>query len=100
MPKKSGADRENASDFFYPQRSTVCTQTFSRFLRDYHESVDSFFFVVRLVANADRSRVIASKALIEVAKSEEVEELQKSANDPDAALRELKRLSERAVAKT
>ena len=93
MAKKSGTSTGKLSDFFYPPRSTICTKTFSQFLADYHENLDSFFFVVRLVAQADEGRVRAARALIEGAKPEELERLQKSANDPDAALRQLKRFS-------
>ena len=82
------------TDFFYPKRTTICTEAFSRFLRDYHENLDSFFFLVRLVAQADEGRARAAKALIVVGgEPEEVERLEKSAADPDATLRQLKRFS-------
>jgi hypothetical protein len=79
--------------FFYPGRSAKFTHAFSRFLADYHENVDSFLFLVSLTARADRTRVTAAKALIDGAKPEEVESLKKSANDPDAALRQLMRFA-------
>jgi len=93
MAKKYSTNAEKLSDFFYPPRSTVCTKPFSQILADYHENLDSFFFLVRLVGHADEGRVRAAKALIPGAKPGEIERLQKSANDPDAALRQLKRFS-------
>jgi hypothetical protein len=79
--------------FFYPRKSERCTHAFGRFLADYHENVESFTFLVSLTARADLVRVSASKALLPGAKPEDVESLQKSANDPDAALRQLMRSS-------
>lgn len=79
--------------FFYPRSSATFTHAFSRFLADYHENVESFLFLVSLTSHADHIRVTASKALLNGAKPEEVESLQNSANDPDAALRQLMRFA-------
>jgi hypothetical protein len=92
MKKTSLADNEHPR-FFYPRLSIKVTHAFSRFLADYHENIDNFLFLIHLTARADHVRVTASKALISGAKPEELERLQKSANDPDATLRQLQRYS-------
>ncbi|QPK09798.1 hypothetical protein HER27_004290 [Rhizobium phaseoli] len=77
-------------DMFYPPRNMVCTEAFSLFLDEYHRNLDYFFFVVRLVSFVDQGRVRAAKALVTAeADADERARLEKTANDPDAALREL-----------
>jgi hypothetical protein len=88
----SEGDQERLK-FFYPNRATVCSNTFSRFLSDYHENIDNFYFLVRVVGHMDRARVIAAKALAGGAEGEERVALEKSAADPEKALRELKKYS-------
>jgi hypothetical protein len=79
--------------FFYPKSSITVSHAFSRFLADYHENIDNFLFLITLTARADQIRVVASKALISSAEPEDVEELRKSADDPDLTLRQLKKYS-------
>lgn len=81
-------------DIFYPQRDTVCTDAFSRFLNEYHANIDYFFFVIRLVTNTDEGRVRASRALLIAEPDDEKRARHEaSAADPDATLRELQRHS-------
>jgi hypothetical protein len=93
MAKKPPMAGNEHPRFFYPITSTPFTHAFSRFLIDYHENIDNFLFLVTLTARADHVRVTAAKALLGGAKPEEVEGLQKSIDDPDVALRQLKRFA-------
>jgi len=79
------------STYFYPPRTTRCTLPFSRFLSEYHANLDSFFFVIKVVAKADEDRVRASTALKSVARNdEERAEYEKASQDTDLVLRKLK----------
>jgi hypothetical protein len=89
----TGLPNEKLPDFFYPQRTTVCSQVFSRFLVEYHENLDSFFFLVRIVGQADEGRVRAAKALAGMGNTEDKEKYEKIAADPDRALRQLTKFS-------
>jgi hypothetical protein len=81
-------------DVFYPRRDIVCTDAFSRFLNEYHSNLDYFFFVIQLVANADKGRVIASKTLLKAetdpGKRANYED---SIANPEATLKELQKHS-------
>jgi hypothetical protein len=84
-------DKPVSLEIFYPKPDMVCTEPFSLFLKDYRSNLDFFFFVVRLVADSDKNRVIASKALLPGAKSQaERERLEKSAANQDFMLGQLK----------
>lgn len=79
---------------FYPRDDLVCTHAFSTFIREYRSHLDYFFFVVRLVSRADKTRVVAANALVEGEKDPNKRaQLLKSASSPDATLNELKTYS-------
>lgn len=81
-------------DAFYPKPDTVCTDAFSRFLKEYHSNLDFFFFVIHLVGTADSGRLHASKALL-VAESDPRKraKYEESIANPDATLKELQKHS-------
>jgi len=93
LEKKKKKTQSSSSDLFYPPRTKVCTQTFSRFLTDYHLNLDSFFFIVSLVAKSDKDRVRAAGALAGVSEGEEKKKYERSAADADLAMREFKKYS-------
>jgi len=66
MKKQAEPKSSPFPDVFYPRRDIVCTDAFSRFLNEYHSNLDYFFFIIKLVANADQTRTVASKALLKV----------------------------------
>jgi len=76
---------------FYPRSDTVCTEPFSRFLKEYHANLDFFFFIIKLVGQADENRVRAAKALLSAehdpAKRARYEE---TVAKPDAVLEQLR----------
>lgn len=82
------------NNIFYPSRDTVCTEPFSRFLKEYYSHLDFFFFVIQLVSKADQGRVVASKALI-VAETdpERIAGYQNSIDNPDLVLKQLSKHS-------
>ncbi len=87
-------DQSGPSEFFYPPSKTICTSAFSRFLTEYHENLDSFLFVLRVVAKADETRLVASKALLPLARTDaEREKYQKSIDNEDMILNQLKKHS-------
>jgi hypothetical protein len=71
----------------------VCTRVFARFLSEYYDNVDYFFFVVKLAAHADEGRVRAAKALLPLADDKERERYEKTISDPEATQHALKRFS-------
>jgi hypothetical protein len=86
-------DQENspALDRFYPDRKTLCTEPFHRFLADYRANVDAFFFVTQAVGLIDTNRVSAAKALLPGAKdADERQRLRETLDRPDATLQELR----------
>lgn len=91
MKKSKRSKLAPFGDVFYPHHDTVCTDAFSRFLGEYHANLDLFFFVIRLVANADNARVTASKALL-MGEGDPTKRLhyEKSIAQPDMMLDQLK----------
>jgi len=82
------------SDVFYPNHATVCTNAFSRFLREYHANLDFLFFVVQLVSSADKNRVAAAEALIPGERDPvRRRDYEGTLRNPEATLNELKRHS-------
>ncbi len=87
---------ESESEGFYiPPASSMCTQTYSQFLSTYKESIDSFFFTVRLANRADEIALTAAKALIALETNESKRaNLQNHINNPIRAAKELHRFRE------
>jgi hypothetical protein len=82
------------TDYFYPPSKTVCTAVFSRFLADYKENIDSFFFVTQIVSRADETRIVASKALLPLARDDgEREKYEKSINNKTLVLDQFRKYS-------
>ena len=81
-------------DVFYPHSNTVCSGPFSRFLSEYHANLDFFFFVIGIVTQTDKNRLVASNALI-VAETDPVKraDYEKSLANPDATLKVLQKHS-------
>lgn len=94
MTKPKRSKSAPFDEVFYPHHDTVCTDAFSRFLGEYHANLDLFFFVIRLVANADNARVAASQALL-IGEGDPAKRLQyeKSIAQPDVMLDQLKKHS-------
>lgn len=87
-------EQERASEFFYPPPKTICTSAFSRFLTEYHENLDSFMFVIHVVAKADETRVAAAKALLPLAQTDtERDKYQTTVENKDLILKQLARHS-------
>ncbi len=85
---------QKPTEYFYPPSKTVCTAAFSRFLSDYHENLDSFLFVTRVVSRADETRVVASKALLPLARNDgEREKYQKSIDNESVVFDQFKKHS-------
>lgn len=94
MSKPSQPNPSPFPDVFYPNRDTVCTAAFSHFLGEYHSNLDSFFFLIRLVARADETRLTASKALLTAETDPKKRAAyERSLANPDATLDELKKHS-------
>jgi hypothetical protein len=87
------ADQESpplAMTHFMPDRTTLSTEPFSQFLAEYRSNVNAFFFITNVVSRVDSTRVIAAKALLPGAKTnEERDSLQASVENHDETLKAL-----------
>jgi hypothetical protein len=94
MKKQAKPKSSPFPDVFYPRRDIVCTDAFSRFLNEYHSNLDYFFFVIKLVANADEARAVASKALLKLETDPDKRaNYEASVANPDATLKQLQKHS-------
>lgn len=92
--ESQGAKLNVFGDVFYPGDDTICTDAFSRFLREYRANLDFFFFVVRLVGQADDTRRALSSALLTTEKDPKKRlRYEKDIARPDLVLDQLTRHS-------
>ncbi len=85
-------DDQNSSQlsFYRADYQLACSRSLFLLLKDYHALVDQFFFMVLLASRADENRVVAAKALLPSAKTEEeAAQLRKSLESSDGAIAQL-----------
>lgn len=85
-------DKSSSGFPFFPPQNTVCTHSFSEFLKEYKSHVRLFLFIVRMVATLDENRVRASDYLMRSAKSDEdKKKYERNVSEPDRLLKLLQR---------